>query len=245
MGMVRIGIRPDRLLMFGDRSGLSMYVFVPALVILEINFAYHCISTCALQQTSKRSQVGQRRAYYPGRFYYCTRYTFYQIRKLWNSSNGMQSGQHVPNICCSSVCFLCRWVDILLILLGLNSAVQIFSQLLIWSLTLYKYVDLKHRSEWRAIPLLSVVVRDGFWVFASFSSKCFVKYQGTRLIASLISCSTARSGYCGGNATRVFPTRESAYSCPISVGFQFFIARVSGVIDHKQDIYHHDFDFGE
>jgi len=127
-------------------------------------------------------------------------------------------------------CFV-KWKS-WLILVGLTSAIQIVSQLLIWSLTLYKYVDLNRRSEWQTIHLLSLVVRDGFWVFAPFSSKCSVKHQGRR--PDLIFCSTPRGGYCGGSATGVYHACRSAHSCPsISVGFQLFIAYISQIIDRQ------------
>ena len=68
----------------------------------------------------------------------------------------------------------------------LTSAIQIVSQLLIWSLTLYKYLELQRSSGRQTIPLLSLVARDGFWVFVSFSSKCFVLFKRYRLTSRVL-----------------------------------------------------------
>ena len=217
MGLGRVGIGSDCSPMFGDHSDVSTYVFGSVLIFLEINTAYHCISACALQQASKFDQVGQCQSLHPGSCHYCAWYIDYQNRSVWDSSHRMQSEPHVPNVRYSSVRkFLLRQVKILLILVGLTSAIHIFSQFLIWSLTLYKCVVLKRSSGWQTIPLLSLVVRDGFWVFASISSKWFWNFKEGYYLRS---CSTPWSSYCGGSATRVFFACGSAYSCPIPVGF--------------------------
>jgi len=178
MGLLRVCIGSDRSPMPRSYSGVSTYVVGLVLVFLEINTAYHCVSVRALQCVSKCDQVDQSRHFHPGHRHYCARYPYSQNCKVRDSSHRMQSEPYVPHVCHSSVGFLSRRVKILLILVGSTSAIQIVSQLLIWSLTLYKYVDLKRRSGWQTIPLLALVVRDGSWVFISISSKCFVKCQG-------------------------------------------------------------------
>jgi len=68
----------------------------------------------------------------------------------------------------------------------LTSAIQMVSQVLIWALTLYKYMDLQRSSGWQTIPVLSLVARDGSWVFVSSSSKCFVQCQRYRLNSKVL-----------------------------------------------------------
>ncbi|PPQ80906.1 hypothetical protein CVT26_015068 [Gymnopilus dilepis] len=49
------------------------------------------------------------------------------------------------------------------------TAVQIGTQLVIWSMTFYKSIVLFCRHGWMKIPLLSLVTRDSLWVFILFT----------------------------------------------------------------------------
>ncbi|KAF8971082.1 hypothetical protein BDZ97DRAFT_1336511 [Flammula alnicola] len=50
------------------------------------------------------------------------------------------------------------------------TVIQILTQLVIWVLTVYKSYMLYSFSGWKKIPILSLVTRDGFWVFAVFTA---------------------------------------------------------------------------
>jgi len=82
MGLVRVGIESDRSPMPRHYPGVSMYVFGPVLVFLEINTAYHCVSVRALQCVSKCDQVDQCWHFHPGHRHYCAGYLYYQNHKV-------------------------------------------------------------------------------------------------------------------------------------------------------------------
>lgn len=50
--------------------------------------------------------------------------------------------------------------------------VQMGTQLIIWSMTFYKSIVLFFQHGWMKIPVLSLVTRDGLWVFVLFTGWC-------------------------------------------------------------------------
>jgi len=98
---------------------------------------------------------------------------------------------------------------------------QIATQFIIWFMTIYKSLVLYVEHGWMKIPLLSLVARDGFWVFVLF----------TGLLAGMLSDATNRKF---GNPTAqlcyiVFPVYVgvvSLSSCRITMNIRTFTSEV-------------------
>ncbi|KAF8160884.1 hypothetical protein B0H34DRAFT_356123 [Crassisporium funariophilum] len=97
------------------------------------------------------------------------------------------------------------------------SATQLVTQLVIWSLTLYKHLSTHLELGWTKIPILSLVTRDGFWVFALLAT----------LLAAMIADASRRQF--GNHATLlcyfafpVYVAIVSLSSCRITMNIQTF-----------------------
>lgn len=50
-----------------------------------------------------------------------------------------------------------------------HSITQMISQFVVWGLTLYKYLVVHWQQKFVKIPVLSLITRDGLWVFVMFT----------------------------------------------------------------------------
>ncbi|KDR75286.1 hypothetical protein GALMADRAFT_249290 [Galerina marginata CBS 339.88] len=98
---------------------------------------------------------------------------------------------------------------------------QIAAQFIIWFMTIYKSLVLYVEHGWMKIPLLSLVARDGFWVFVLF----------TGLLAGMLSDATNREF--GNHAAQlcyvVFPVYVavvSLSSCRITMNIRTFASEI-------------------